>query len=246
MNKSDDSGVVVVSGASRGLGLAVSQLLLKNGFRVAGFSRRATPAVEELSKNFESNYRFWELDIGNHDAIPGVVSEIEPALGNIFGLVNNAGFVAEGLLAIFSDEASNRIIDINLRGTLALTKQVARRMMVHRNGRIVNISSVVGIRGFTGVTTYAATKGALDAMTRTLARELGGRGVTVNSVAPGFMDTEMISMVDASERRRIQRRTPLGRLGTVDDVAGVIAFLMSESGSFISGQTIVVDGGMTC
>jgi len=246
MSVKDENRVVIVSGASRGLGLSVSKRLLDMGYGVAGFSRKATAEVGALGDSFGDRYRFWELDITDHASMAEVIAEVEPAVGKIFGLVNNAGFVDEGLFAFFSEDSTERIIDVNLRGTLQLTKQVVRRMMVHRGGRVVNISSVVGIQGFTGVAPYAATKGALDAMTRALARELGSRSITVNSIAPGFMETEMIGMLDEKERRRIRRRTPLGRLGSVDDVAGVVSFLMTDEASFISGQTIVVDGGMTC
>lgn len=237
--------VVLVSGGSRGLGLGLARALLGYGHKVATFSRSISPDVRSLDKMFPDSFRFVEADIADQDQTAGVIAEVEQSLGPIGVLVNNAAVVNEALLARQAVEDIDRLIDINLRGTLLLTRQVVRGMMIRRYGRIINISSIVSVSGYKGTVAYSATKGAIDAMTRALARELGGRNITVNSVAPGYMDTELTKQMSQDHLRQIVRRTPLGRPGNVEDVVGLVAFLMSPAASFISGQTIVVDGGLT-
>ena len=237
--------VVLVSGGSRGLGLGLVRALLGYGHKVATFSRSTSPDVRSLGKEFPDTFRFVEADIADQDQTAGVIAEAEQSLGPIGVLVNNAAVVNEALLARQAVEDIDRLIDINLRGTLLLTRQVVRGMMIRRYGRIINVSSIVSVSGYKGTVAYSATKGAIDAMTRALARELGGRNITVNSVAPGYMDTELTKQMSQDHLRQIVRRTPLGRPGNVEDVVGLVTFLMSPAASFISGQTIVVDGGLT-
>ena len=144
-----------------------------------------------------------------------------------------------------SDEDIDSLIDINLRGTIALTRSVVRGMLIRRYGRIVNVSSIVSMRGYKGVAVYSATKAAIDGMTRSLARELGRRNITVNSVAPGYMETELVSHLEKGQLDSVSRRTPLGRLGKPEDIVGAIRFLLSNEASFLTGQTLVIDGGLT-
>ena len=238
--------VVLVSGGSKGLGLGVCQRLLDMNARVATFSRSATKEVTTLAKDNPDKFMFLTGDTSNKESVQAIVNQVEKEFGPIFGLVNNAGVVDETLLSLQKDEDIERVFDINLKGTLYLTKQAMRGMMIRASGRIINISSIVGIRGFKGVAAYSATKGGIDGMTRSLARELGSRRITVNSVAPGYMETDLTHDMNPKQLAQIVRRTPLKRPGTVEDVAGVIAFLLSEDAAFISGQTIVVDGGLTC
>ena len=245
MRLSESRHVVLVSGGSRGLGLAVVEALLGQGHKVAAFSRQATTSTERLATDNKNSFAFMIGDLGDPEGFPHLVRETEDRLGPITALVNNAGIVHEALLGRQSIEAIDRLIDINLRGTLLLTRQAIRGMMVRQCGRIVNISSIVSISGYRGTAVYSATKGGIDAMTRALARELGGRNITVNSVAPGYMKTELTANMDPSQLGQIVRRTPLGRPGRVEDAVGVVLFLLSDAASFISGQTIVVDGGLS-
>jgi len=237
--------VVLVSGGSRGLGLGLAQALLESGSKVAAFSRAESAEIQSLRAEFPDTFRFAEADIADQTRTAALIAEMEQSLGPIGALVNNAAVVNEALLARQAVEDIDRLIDVNLRGTLLLTRQVVRGMMIRRYGRIINISSIVGVSGYKGTVAYSATKGAIDAMTRALARELGGRNITVNSVAPGYMDTELTAQMSQNHLRQIVRRTPLGRPGRVEDVVGLVTFLMSPAASFISGQTIVVDGGLT-
>jgi 3-oxoacyl-[acyl-carrier protein] reductase len=151
----------------------------------------------------------------------------------------------EGVIALFGDDDLDQVVDLNLKGTVYVTRAVSRNMLARRSGAIVNISSVVGLSGYRGLSVYAATKAALDGLTRSLARELGSRGITVNSVAPGYLRTEMSHGLDAQQLIQIERRTPLGRLGEPSDVARAILFLVDPANKFITGQVLVVDGGLT-
>jgi 3-oxoacyl-[acyl-carrier protein] reductase len=237
---------VLISGGSRGLGVAIAKHLLAEGFRVVAFSRRANSEVAELEKGWEDEFFFYEADLSDRNAMRELVDFVEDEHGALAGLVNNAGIALDGLLAMTPDDDIERLIRVNLLGPLTLTRAVAKRMLMRQHGSIVTITSIVGLRGYSGLSGYSATKAGLDGMTRALARELGSRNVRVNSVAPGFLETEMTHGLDDEQRRQIVRRTPLGRLGTVQDVTGVVAFLLSDQGAFMTGQTLVVDGGITC
>lgn len=241
----DESNVVLVSGGSRGLGLGVVQALLLAGYKVATFSRSRSDAVDKLSEAYADRFRYIEADMADAVGFALLVQRVEKALGPVSVLINNAGAVHEALLPRQPVEMIDALIAVNLRGTLLLTRQVCRGMMIRQYGRIINISSIVSVSGYKGTAAYSATKGGIDAMTRALARELGGRNITVNSVAPGYMETELTAAMSAKHLAQIVRRTPLGRPGRVDDVVGAIMFLISPAASFISGQTIVIDGGLT-
>ncbi len=166
--------------------------------------------------------------------------------GGIDVLVNNAGVAREGVIGLFGDDALDQVVDLNLKGTVYVTGAASRVMLARRAGAIVNISSVVGLSGYRGLSVYGATKAALDGFTRALARELGSRGITVNSVAPGYLRTEMSHGLDEDQLNQISRRTPLGRLGEPEDVARAVLFLTDPANTFITGQVLVVDGGLTC
>lgn len=239
--------VVVLTGGSRGLGWAIAERLLGEGHTVCTISRSATSCVDRARADpaFSGRFVFEPVDLADVDAVQGFIQRVHDRFGRIDALVNNAAVAMDGLLTLTPQSTIDRILEINLTGTLAITKSCLRHMMVKRRGAVINISSIIGIRGYSGLSVYAATKGALDATTRALAREVGPAGITVNSIAPGYLETEMSHGLSASQTQQIVRRTPLGRLGQVGDVLPVVEFLLSPNSRFVTGQTIVVDGGIT-
>jgi 3-oxoacyl-[acyl-carrier protein] reductase len=236
---------VVVSGGSRGLGRCLVEALLRDECLVSTFSRSETEFTQGLAGN--ERFFFERADASDPQSLERFVSSAVERIGVPFGLVNCAGRAVEGVLPAMPPEQIDGVLATNLGGALHLTRAMLRRMLVDRaGGSIVNISSIIGLRGYAGLCVYAATKGGMDAMTRSLARELGPRGIRVNSVAPGYLDTEMTHGLDEAQRRQIVRRTPLGRLGRPEDVVGTVRFLLSEASRFVTGQVITVDGGITC
>jgi 3-oxoacyl-[acyl-carrier protein] reductase len=235
---------ILVSGGSRGLGQTIVEELLKAGYRVSAMSRHPSEFTRALAG--EPLFHFHEGDVACSGSIVSFVTEARRRFGLPYGLVNCAGVAVDGVLATMSDAQIDRMLSINLAGALRLTRQVVRVMLLSREGgAIINVSSIMGLRGYSGLAVYAATKGGLDAFTRALARELGGRGIRVNSVAPGYLETEMTHGLDEKQRTQIVRRTPLGRLATPRDVIGAVMFLLSDASSFITGQVLVVDGGVS-
>lgn len=236
---------VIVSGGSRGLGHTLVTDLLEHGYNVSTFARNPPPA-DIAAPADATRWRFFTVDITDGRQVSAFVEEATAIFGPPHGLINCAGVAVEGVLAAARHTDIDRVIDINLKGTLALTRATVRQMlMANRGGSIVNISSIIGQRGYSGLSAYAATKAGMDGMSRALARELGPRGIRVNSVAPGYLETEMTHGLGSSQRMQIVRRTPLGRLGKPQDVSGIVSFLVSPASAFITGQTIVVDGGIT-
>lgn len=236
-------GAVIVSGGSRGLGRALVERLLNDGESVGTFSRRDSEALQRWRDH--PRFHWQALDGTDYHAVNAFVKATEQRFGRIGTLVNNAAIGADGILATMPIADIDRAVDTNIKAQLYLTKAVSARMLKHRAGCIVNISSINAIRGHAGVAVYSASKGALDAMTRSLARELGPKGVRVNSVAPGYFASDMVSGLSEETIARITRRTPLGRLATEADIVGLVLFLIRD-GAFITGQTIAVDGGFTC
>jgi 3-oxoacyl-[acyl-carrier protein] reductase len=235
---------VILSGGTRGLGQTLAEHLLTAGYRVSTFGRRPTDFVRNLQSN--PRFLFSSVDISDLPATATFLHAAEERFGRPYGLVNCAGIAIDGVLPAMRDDQIDRMISINLAGALKLTRLVTRRMLLGREGgSIVMISSVVGLRGYNGLSAYSATKAGLDGAARALARELGGRGIRVNSVAPGYLETEMTHGLDDNHRRQIVRRTPLNRLGQPGDVAGPVLFLLSDASRFVSGHVLVVDGGLT-
>ncbi|MXN75276.1 SDR family oxidoreductase [Burkholderia sp. 4701] len=245
---SDADDVVIISGGSRGLGLALVRAFLDAGKRVATFSRSRTAEIENLVERDMRGERFhWgQVDGTDSAAVSAFVAGVAERWGGVGALVNNAGVSHDGLLTLMREELIEQMIAVNLAGTILLTQCCAKWMIRANRGAIVNIASVNAIRGHAGVAVYSATKAALDGLTRSLARELGARSIRVNSVAPGYFESDMVQHLDETARARIARRTPLGRLADTADIASVVAFLVSDQAAFVTGQTIAVDGGITC
>jgi 3-oxoacyl-[acyl-carrier protein] reductase len=239
--------VVVVTGGSRGLGAGLVQSFLDIGDAVATCSRSATPNTDGWAADPALADRFYHetVDLADRAAADAFVHHVSDCFGRIDVLVNNAGVARDGVLAHAADVDVDEVIDLNLRATIQITKLVSRRMLRQGSGRIVNVSSIVGLSGYRGLSVYSATKAALDGFTRALARELGSRNITVNSVAPGYLRTEMSHGLDEAQLVQISRRTPAGRLGEPADVAAAVQFLASPEAQFITGHVLVVDGGLT-
>lgn len=246
----DAGPVVLISGGSRGLGLSLVDKFLKHGCRVATFSRSKTAEIEERESRHGQNqggrFLWFQADGAEENDVRDAVRAVVKAWSRIDILINNAGTGSDGLLALQRMTDIDRLLDINLRSAILLTQLCSKSMIRNGSGSIVNISSVNSVRGHSGVSVYSATKAALDGLTRSLARELGPRNIRVNSVAPGYFESAMVGELSEDAKRRIQRRTPLGRLADPKEIAETVYFLASQQGSFITGQVLVVDGGLTC
>jgi len=240
--------VIVVSGGSRGLGQGLVADLLDAGHCVATFSRSPTPFIEKcLAEAGQGGPFYWEaVDGTDFERVRQFAKATADRFGNIDVLINNAGAGVDGILTTMQDGEIHRGITLNIEAAIQLTRACLKSMLRQRSGCVINVSSVNGVRGFSGVSVYSATKAALDGLTRSLAREVGSEGIRVNSIAPGYFESEMTSELTDRQKAWIVRRTALRRLGTVDDLVGVVRFLISPAARFITGQTLVVDGGLTC
>lgn len=237
--------VVIVTGGSRGLGAGFVRSFLDSGDLVATCARSETDEVKEWSNQHPERFLFCSTDLSDAASVDEFVRAVIDRWGRIDVLINNAGVARDGILAMAGDDDIDTVVDLNLKGTLYVTRQVSRRMLAKRHGSIVNISSIVGLTGYRGLGVYSATKAALDGMTRSLSRELGSRGITVNGIAPGYLRTEMSHGMDETQLGQIVRRTPVGRLGEPADIARVAQFLTAPGSEYLTGQVIVVDGGLT-
>ncbi|HWM61116.1 MAG TPA: SDR family oxidoreductase [Rhizomicrobium sp.] len=237
---------VLISGGTRGVGLAIARKLAADGFCVFALGRKESGGLTKAIAEFPAGtLNFVPFDLANLDVIPDLIREMKAEHGPLYGLVNNAALGTDGLLSNMHNSDIERLVKLNTIAPILLTKYAVRAMMTEGQGRIVNISSIIGFTGYSGLSVYGATKASMLGFTRSLAREVGKLGVTVNAVAPGFMDTEMTGSMTDEQRGKIAGRAALRRLVDVDDVAASVAFLMSDAAKNITGTTITVDAGNT-
>jgi 3-oxoacyl-[acyl-carrier protein] reductase len=238
---------VLVTGGSRGIGLAIARKLARRGYRVIAVARRESGELREAARELREpgSLVFRACDLGEIDAIPAFVKAVRDEFGAIYGLVNNAGVSAEGLLATMRNSDIEALVRLNVLSPAILTKYVVRHMMADGEGRIVNISSIIASTGYNGLSVYGATKAAATGFTRSLAREVGKIGITVNAIAPGFITTEMTQSLSDDARQRIAGRSALRRLPEADDVANMVDYLLGDGGRNITGAVLTVDAGNT-
>jgi 3-oxoacyl-[acyl-carrier protein] reductase len=237
-----DGKVALVTGASRGIGAAISRELARGGARVAVNFRSGQEAAEEIAA--EIGGIALGANVGDPDEAQALIERVESELGDVDVLVNNAGVTRDTLIARMSDDDWEAVIETNLRGAFNTCRAVSRKMLRRRAGAIVNLSSVVGVHGNPGQANYAASKAGIIGLTKALARELGVRGVRVNAVAPGYITTALTDVLTEEQTGLILGNTPLGRLGSPEDVAAAVRFLCSDEAAFITGDVLLVDGGL--
>jgi 3-oxoacyl-[acyl-carrier protein] reductase len=240
---------VIVTGASRGLGLGIARELALVGHRVIAIARQSNEQFEAVVSDLKSKgsgeVLLRPFDLADTAGISGLVKSLRAELGPIYGLVNNAGIGTGGVLATMRDSQIEQLLRINLISPIILSKYVVRSMMASGSGRIVNISSIVSFTGYSGLAVYGASKASLVGFTRSLAREVGPLGITVNAVAPGFIDTDMTGGLEAEDREKIIRRSALRRQANVGDVAYAVEYLLSDKAQNITGTVLTVDAGST-
>jgi 3-oxoacyl-[acyl-carrier protein] reductase len=240
---------VVVTGGGRGLGLAIARRLIKAGYRVIAIARKESnqllSAMDEAERDRPGSLRFLPFDLSEIADIPGLVKTIRNDVGPIYGLVNNAAVAVNGALALMPTSQIAELVCLNTLSPIVLTKYVVRGMMADGGGRIVNVASIIGFTGYSGLSVYGATKASMLGFTRSLAREVGRMGVNVNAVAPGFMDTEMTQGLPDASRQQIARRSALQRLPEVGEVADAVEFLLGDKAKSITGTVLTVDAGNT-
>lgn len=239
--------VVLITGATRGIGKQIALTLSKEGYNIALNYRTVNDDLEKLKKEIrENNVKVLAVqgDVSNYEDCEKVVKETITEFGKIDVLVNNAGITKDMLIARMKEEDFKQVIDVNLGGTFNITKNVVSYMMKARYGRIINLSSVVGISGNAGQSNYAASKAGIIGFTKSLAKELASRNILVNAIAPGFIETSMTEVLKDEIKEEIAKSIPLKRMGKPEDVANLVKFLASDDSSYITGQVINIDGGM--
>jgi len=240
---------IIVTGGSRGLGLGIVRRLTVERYRVFAVARQINDqlasAMEQAEQSHPGSLQFIPFDLGNIQEIPDLVKKLRRDFGPIYGLVNNAALGLNGALAIMHNSQIERLIRVNTLSPIVLTKYVVRHMMADGGGRIVNVASIVGFTGSSGLSVYGATKASMIGFSRSLAREVGRLGVNVNAIAPGFMDTDMTQELEGERRKQVVRRSALRRLPGVEDVADAVEFLLGPKAKSITGTVLTVDAGAT-
>jgi 3-oxoacyl-[acyl-carrier protein] reductase len=239
----------MITGGSKGIGLGVARRLAKEGYRVLAIARGESPALIEAMAEVKAAgvgaLDFLAFDMAEIEAIPEMVRKARADFGPLYGLVNNAALGTDGLLANMHVSQIEALIRLNTLSPIVLTKHVVRAMMAKGEGRVINIASIIASTGYSGLSVYGATKASMVGFTRSLSREVGRLGITVNAVAPGFLETELTAGMDEDQRAQVARRAALRRLAEVEDVAGAVAYLMGESGRNVTGTVMTVDAGAT-
>ncbi len=242
-----DTKIAFITGATRGIGKEIAIELSKSGFSVALNYRKETDDMKDLKKNIEDNgvkCYFVQGDVSNFDDCTKMTEEIIKEFGRIDILINNAGITKDGLIMRMKKEDFDSVIDVNLTGTFNVTRNVIPIMIKQKSGRIINVSSVVGVAGNAGQTNYSASKAGIIGFTKSLAKEVASRNILVNAIAPGFINTDMTNVLSDTVKENIYAQIPLKRMGSPSEVAKVVKFLSSEDSSYITGQVINIDGGM--
>lgn len=240
---------VIVTGGNRGLGFGISRKLAGPDYRVIAIARSETQqlrsGMDDAERDYPGSFHFVPFDLSRIDDIPVLVRTLRKDFGAIYGLVNNAGVSFDGALSLMPTSKIEQLVRLNTLSPMVLTKYVVRGMMAEGGGRIVNVASIMGFTGYSGLSVYGATKASLIGFTRSLAREVGRMGVTVNSVAPGFVDTEMTQGLTEQQRQQIVRRSALKRLAQVEDVANAVEYLLGCKSNNITGTVMTIDAGST-
>jgi len=234
---------VIVTGARRGLGLAIVRRLVADGYRVIAVARADSPELNELCAG--GDVVFEQYDLADISGIHAWMTALTKREGRIYGLVNNAAIGGDGVLATMHERDIDEILRVNLQSPIVMTKYASRSMLLGGQGRIINVSSIIASTGFNGLAVYGASKAGMVGFTKSLSRELGKAGITVNCIAPGYMETDMTAGLVGDKLASIRRRSPSGKLAGVDDVARSVSFLLGEGGAMITGTTITVDAGST-
>lgn len=239
--------VVAVTGASRGIGREIAIRFGQEGAKVACIATTEANALPTATTIFDAGgtARAYGCDVSSPDQVEATFAKISEEFGAAEILINNAGLARDGLMMRMKDDDWERVIAVNLKGAFLCIKTASRPMMKARFGRIVNLTSIIGLSGAAGQANYAAAKAGLIGLTKSVAKELGSRGITCNAVAPGFIETDMTAELPAEMKDSVVKTAPLGRLGTPGDIAGVVLFLASDDAGYMTGQTLVVDGGLT-
>jgi 3-oxoacyl-[acyl-carrier protein] reductase len=240
---------IIVTGASRGLGLGITRRLCEEGYRVIAVARHNNDQLLSMMEGGGSSHpdsvHFIPFDLGDVPNIPDLVKRVRGDYGPIYGLVNNAAISFDGVLATMHNSQIERLVSLNTISPIVLTKYVVRNMMSDGGGRIVNVASIIGFTGYSGLSVYAATKASMIGFTRSLAREVGRVGINVNAVAPGFMETDMTQSMAPDRREQVARRSALRRFPEVEDVADAVEFLLGTKAKSVTGVVLTVDAGAT-